>query len=95
LIAASWSAETSPPEQDATGELRGHRKTEISTLSYQSSFIFPICIWSSAAEPTKVSDTKVTRMTEMVIERFRRRPRPISDRMNCSRMPGSPQRAEP
>src|SRR6187551_125811 len=89
-MSAFWSSVTSPLAHVGAVEFCGHRKTETSTLSYQSSFILPICICSRAAAPTKVSDTKVTRMTEIVIDRLRRRPMPISERMNCSRTSPAP-----
>ncbi len=49
--------------------------------SAQYDCILPICICMSIAAPTKVSDTKVTRMTEMTIDALRRRPVKASERM--------------
>jgi hypothetical protein len=87
---------TSPAAHVGSSEPCAHRKTDTSTLSYQSSFICPICCCSRAAEPTNVSDTKVTRMTDTAIDRLRRRPMAISDRMNWSLTAVyTSQRAEP
>ncbi|MNW63740.1 hypothetical protein D3C74_419680 [compost metagenome] len=80
--ASICSGDASPPAHVGLGESIGHRKTETSTRSYQSSLSLSIWIWSSAEAPTKVRDTKVTRTTEIVIARLRRRPDPISARMN-------------
>src|SRR5689334_18952583 len=44
------------------------------------------------AAPTKVRGTKVTRTTEITMERFRRRPLPISPRIKASLTAGPPAR---
>src|SRR5437764_14134292 len=62
-----------------------HRKTETWTRSYQYSFITDTCFCASRPTPSMSSDTVVTRITEIVIERLRRNPRPISLRMNTQR----------
>src|SRR3954454_10973566 len=62
-----------------------HRKTETCTRSYQYSFITETCFCASRPTPSMSSETVVTRITEIVIERLRRNPRAISLSMNWKR----------
>src|SRR5699024_1659420 len=86
----TWSSVTSPEAQLGTLEFSGHRKMETSTLSYQLSFMLPICICSRIAAPTKVSEMKVTSTTEAAMATLRRRPLPIWERTNLNRIALSP-----
>ncbi len=79
-IAAIWSGVASPAAHVGDGDPAGQRKTDTSTLSYQSSLSLPICAWSSSDDPTNVSETKVTSTTETAMDTLRRRPWPSSAR---------------
>lgn len=76
------SGVASPDAHWTFDEPVGHSRTVTSTLPYQSSLSLDTCICRRLAAPTNVSETNVTRMTEMVIDRLRRSPMPISERMN-------------
>ena len=76
------SGVASPAAHCTFDEPFGHSSTVTSTLPYQSSLSLPTWICRSPAAPTKVSEMNVTRMTATVMDRLRRRPMPISDRMN-------------
>src|SRR3954454_17373790 len=62
-----------------------HRKIGTCTRAYQYSFLTDNCFWASRPTPSMSSETVVTRITEIVIERLRRNPRPISLSMNWKR----------
>src|SRR6476659_3301084 len=62
-----------------------HRKIDTCTRSYQYSFMTDTCFCASRPTPSMSSETVVTRITEIVIDRLRRNPRPISLSMNWKR----------
>ena len=55
-------------------------KTEIWILSYQLPFIRSTCLRASSALPNSDSETQIVTTTAMVIDRFRFRPMPRSER---------------
>ncbi len=57
------------------------RKIEIWILSYQFPFIRSTCSRASSALPNSDSETQMVTTTAIVIERFRLRPMPRSERM--------------
>src|SRR3954454_9270563 len=66
-----------------------HRKIDTCTRSYQYSFMTDTCFCASRPTPSMSSETVVTRITEIVIERLRRNPRAISLSMNWKRTGGA------
>src|SRR5919199_2880598 len=91
-MASFWAWVTSPEAQLGlvVSESLPHRKIETWTRSYQYSFITETCFCASRPTPSMSNDTVVTRITEIVIERLRRNPRPISLSMNWKRTGGIP-----
>src|SRR3954447_25002828 len=94
-IASFWVWVTGPCEQLGLvlSESLPHRKIDTCTRSYQYSFITETCFWASRPTPSMSSDTVVTRITEIVIERLRRTPWPISLSMNWKRTRTLPTRS--
>src|SRR3954469_25788229 len=86
-IAVFWAWVTWPVAQLglALSESAPHRKIDTCTRSYQYSFMTDTCFCASRPPPSMSSETVVTRITEIVIERLRRNPRPISLSMNWKR----------
>src|SRR3954447_11048704 len=85
---ASFCASVTGPEAQLgldLSESLPHRKIDTWTRSYQYSFITDTCFCASRPTPSMSRDTVVTRITEIVIERLRRNPRPISLSMNWKR----------
>src|SRR4051794_39461102 len=86
-IASFWVWVTGPCEQLGLvlSESAPHRKIDTCTRSYQNSFMTETCFCASRPTPSMSSETVVTRITEIVIDRLRRNPRPISLSMNWKR----------
>ena len=74
-------ANISVAEQPRPPESLVQRKTEIWILSYQFPFIRFTCSCASSALPNSDSETQMVTTTAIVIERFRFRPMPRSERM--------------
>src|SRR5919202_4298159 len=86
-MASFWAWVTSPEAQLGlvVSESLPHRKIDTCTRSYRYSFITETCFCASRPTPSMSIETVVTRITEMVIERLRRNPWPISLSMNWKR----------
>src|SRR5918911_3171748 len=86
-MASFWACVTSPDAQLGlvVSESFPHRKIDTCTRSYQYSFMTDTCFCASRPTPSMSSETVVTRITEIVMERLRRNPWPISLSMNWKR----------